>query len=286
MTKVDQFESVFRSAVKDRYLYEKIPFASVLTVTDLEPDEAVAFQQRTAHLLKGLETGSALSHKLVSKDEYQTPEELLSIVAETKPDLICAYRNLNGRAWRFSKSLGEHLDVLLQQTDAPVLVMPHPEAQGTLDHAFEDLRTVLAVTDHLTRDHRLINYAVAFTEKDGLLFLAHIEDQGNFDRIVDAIAKIPDFDTEELEMKLKTQLLKEPSEFIESCQGVLTGKKIPLRVESIVAFGHFLSEYRAYILEHQIDLLVMNLKEDDQLAMHGLAYPLAIELREIPILIL
>ena len=30
----------------------------------------------------------------------------------------------------------------------------------------------------------------------------------------------------------------------------------------------------------------MNTKDDDQLAMHGLAYPLAVELRDIPLLML
>jgi CheY-like chemotaxis protein len=37
---------------------------------------------------------------------------------------------------------------------------------------------------------------------------------------------------------------------------------------------------------HSVDLLVMNTKQDDQLAMHGVAYPLCIELRDTPILML
>ena len=40
------------------------------------------------------------------------------------------------------------------------------------------------------------------------------------------------------------------------------------------------------IEEHEVDLLVMNTKDEDQLAMHGLAYSLAIELRAIPLLML
>ena len=36
----------------------------------------------------------------------------------------------------------------------------------------------------------------------------------------------------------------------------------------------------------QVDLLVMNTKDEDQLAMDGIAYPLAVELREIPLLML
>ena len=57
-------------------------------------------------------------------------------------------------------------------------------------------------------------------------------------------------------------------------------------IESVVTVGHRLSEYAGLIEEHEIDLLVFNTKDDDQLAMHGLAYPLAIELRQIPLLML
>jgi hypothetical protein len=35
-----------------------------------------------------------------------------------------------------------------------------------------------------------------------------------------------------------------------------------------------------------VDLLVMNTKDEDHSAMHGLAYPLAVELRGTPLLML
>ena len=38
--------------------------------------------------------------------------------------------------------------------------------------------------------------------------------------------------------------------------------------------------------QHEADLLVMHTKDEDQLAMHGLAYPLAIEVRTVPLLLL
>ena len=50
--------------------------------------------------------------------------------------------------------------------------------------------------------------------------------------------------------------------------------------------GHHLSTYKELVQKHQVDLLVMNTKDEDQLAMHGIAYPLAVELREIPLLML
>ena len=44
--------------------------------------------------------------------------------------------------------------------------------------------------------------------------------------------------------------------------------------------------FAAKAKEHGVDLVVLNTKDEDQLAMHGLAYPLAIELRQIPLLML
>ena len=51
-------------------------------------------------------------------------------------------------------------------------------------------------------------------------------------------------------------------------------------------FGHHLFEYRRLIEQHEVDLLVLNTKDEDQLAMHGIAYALAVELRQIPLLML
>ena len=40
------------------------------------------------------------------------------------------------------------------------------------------------------------------------------------------------------------------------------------------------------IEQHQVDLLVLNTQDENQLAMHGVAYALAVELRHIPLLML
>ncbi|MBT6695302.1 MAG: hypothetical protein HOB12_06590, partial [Gemmatimonadales bacterium] len=55
---------------------------------------------------------------------------------------------------------------------------------------------------------------------------------------------------------------------------------------AVFAWGHHLKGYQRLVSEHEADLLVMNTKDDDQLAMHGLAYPLAIQVRSIPLLLL
>ena len=50
--------------------------------------------------------------------------------------------------------------------------------------------------------------------------------------------------------------------------------------------GHHISDCQRLIERHHVDILVLNTKDEDQLAMHGLAYPLAIELRQLPLLML
>ena len=44
--------------------------------------------------------------------------------------------------------------------------------------------------------------------------------------------------------------------------------------------------YKELVEENEIDLLVMYTKDEEQLAMHGIAYPLAVELRATPLLML
>jgi nucleotide-binding universal stress UspA family protein len=284
MSSVDQFESVFRAADKDVLKHEHIEIRSVLVVTDLDTAGAEAFctkMKSFLEVLPGVESWST-----ASGSDFETAEELLNLLDEKQPDLVCTYRNLHTAAWRFPHSLGVHLDVMLQRATMPVLVVPHPNAGYDADHALTHTDRVMAITDHLANDHHLVSYAAAMAQQGGTLFLAHIEDQAVFDRYIDAISKIPTIDTDQSRAELSQQLLKRPTDYIESCRDQLQAAGLQVAIEPIVAFGHHLSEFQEHIDSHQIDLLVMNAKDQEQLAMHGLAYPLVIELRQIPLLIL
>ena len=103
---------------------------------------------------------------------------------------------------------------------------------------------------------------------------------------MEAISKIPTIDSEVARKEIQARLLKDPEDYIASCREGLAGSASELTVESMVTSGHRIGTYRRLIEEHEVDLLVMNTKDEDQLAMHGLAYPLAIELRTIPLLML
>ena len=286
MTKIDQFESAFRSAAKEVFSYEPIGIDSVLVVTDLEEYPARQFGDQVRQLLSGVESLASTAWQVVHGGEFASVRDLLDLVEKHRPGLICTYRNLHSEAWKWPFTLGDHLEVLTQATTTPVLVLPHPEAQKASDHAMENTDMVMAMTDHLTGDSRLVNFAVAFTEPQGRLWLTHIEDAAVHERYIEVISKIDTIDTDDAREAIHDQLLKEPHDFIRSCREVLAQQGLSIQVEEIVTMGYHLKEYEKLVEEHKVDLLVLNTKDEEQLAMHGMAYPLAVELRMIPLLML
>ena len=285
MTNVDQFESVFKAATKTSFAYRAIEIGKVLLVTDLDEDPAQQLSDQVRTFLRVLGEDKSVNWRTIQGDKFQTVKELLDLVEKEGPDLICAYRHLHSEAWRWPYSLGEELDVLTQITSSPVLILPHPKAQP-LDEILKETRSVMAITDHLTGDHRLVNFAVHFTEEKGTLFLTHIEDETVFRSYVDVISKIPTITTEAAEEEILGQLLKEPHDYIRSCSKTLQAEGMALKIQEIVTLGHHIADLTRVVEEHRVDLLVLNAKDEDQLAMHGQAYSLAVELRKIPILML
>jgi len=284
MSQVDQFESVFRSAVKAVFEHRPVPVHSVLLVTDLDKPAAQTFRERVQNFLSVLGDNSQRECFLLTGTEFSSTEDVLNLVEQYQPDLICTYRNLHSRAWRFPYSLGEQLDVLLQQTTRPVMILPHPEAAYAAKHALQNTAEVMVVTDRVAVDSYLINHAVAFTHPQGTLFLTHIEDEDIFERYMDAISKIDVIDTALARERLKEQLLKEPGDYFDSCARVLQEQHKTMTVKSLVILGRSLSEYRHHIESQKLDLLVLPARDDRQQAMNSLSYPLAVELRQIPLL--
>jgi len=284
ITDVDQFESVFRSAAKELLVFESIPIDSVVVVTDREPRQASAFEESVRTFLGVL--GSSPTFTLVTGSQFDTIDGLLGILEKTTPDLVCTYRHLHSTQWQDPRTLGDFVEILTQATTYPILVLPHPDAGRASAHAVKNTDRVMAITDHLTGDHRLVNYAVRFTQPDGIVYLTHVEDDATFERYMGIISKIPAIDTDLARETIAAQLVKEPRDYIDSSRRILQDEGIRVRVEAVVRRGHRLTEYRKLIDQHEVDLLVLNTKDEDQLAMHGMAYPLAVELRQIPILML
>ena len=283
MPTLDLFESVFKSAIKPRFHHAEPSIDRSLIITDLAQDAVEEYSSLVQQLLSQQQI---TEWEIISGDQYHGTLDLLSLLEDRTVDLICCYRNLHSQAWQHPHSLGSHLDVLIQKASTPVLVLPHPQADYAYQRAYDGIQQVLAITDHMTDDDQLVSYAAKFTAANGHLHLAHIEDDIIFARYMEAIGKIATIDTDSAETALRHQLLKYPREYIDSCKTVLESRYPDMTIGNIVNYGHRLREYLVYVDELKIDLLVIHGKDEDQLAMHGLSYPLAVELRQIPILII
>ena len=144
----------------------------------------------------------------------------------------------------------------------------------------------MAITNHITGDDALVNTTMAFTANQGMCWLTHVENQVVFERYMETISKIPQVNTDIARETIAAQLLKEPTDYIAACKTEIGRHKLSVQIKLLVVMGRRIDEYRQLIVDHEIDLLVMHTKTDDHLAMHGAAYPLAVELRQIPILMI
>jgi len=286
MSTVDQFESVFKAAAKTIYLHESPSLGKVLLVTDMEESDSTLYLNSVRKYFEKTLLPGETKWQVLSKKDFQSVKELLGKVEEYQPDLLLTYRNLRSESWRWPYSLGEHLDVLTQVTTTPVLVLPHPDRDDASELLEKSPEKVMAVSGHMCGEGSLIKYASAFTPKGGKLLLSHIEDKVTLDRYLDAIEKIPDIDTDVARETLLARLLNDAKDFAESARSSLERAGLGISVECMAQLGSRLEDYRKLIEEGEVDLLVMHAKEDDQLAMHGMAHPLAVELRSVPILLL
>ena len=285
MTNIDQFESVFKAADKQRFVLEPVSLRSILLVSDLGSNAEEAFDNRAQSFLGFLDEAD-LNWAVLEPAQSESVRNLVDEVNQRSPDLVCTHRNLHMNTTEYPYSLGAHLDVLTQATDVPVLVMPHPELLNRKASIAKNTDNVMAITDHLAGDHHLVSYAAKFTQPNGRLWLSHVEDRATLERFLDTIGRIPEIDTETARHTITERLLKDPTDFVQTCRDVLRETNPHIDVETIVTLGNQLSDYRRLLDEHSIDLLVLNTKDEDQLAMHGVAYPLTVELCETPLLLL
>jgi len=179
-------------------------------------------------------------------------------------------------------SLGVFVDELTQYLRPPVLLLPDPKMMIP-ERAIEE---VMVVTNHLTGEDRLVSKGVHFTPNDGRLILCHIEDEDIFDRYIHAIERIPEIDSERARVLIGEQLLKEPSDYIASCIDAIEKAGYSFGVESVVEFGRGVGAFKKVIDEKSVDLMIFYTKDETQIAMNGMAYSLAVEIRDIPLLML
>lgn len=286
MLSIDQFESAFRAAARSQYQHRTLKLGKVLVITDLDAEQAQRYAQRAAPFLGG--RGLAPAMVPVTGAQSQDLGDLIALVKDEAPDLIVTYRCLHSAAWKWPYTIGDHIEVLTQVTDAPVLLLPRIDTGDADQEPLRPPEVVMAMTDHLVGDAQLVQWAAGLTPPGKWLVLAHVEDEGAFNRYMDLISKVPDVDTEVAQREIRERLFKEVRAWIRHCRTVLRetlGQKAP-RIEEAILLGHRLKTYRELVERREAQLLVLNTKDDDQLAIHGMAYPLMIELRRVPLLLL
>lgn len=283
MPTLDRFESIFRSSIREVYTHTPVTLERATLVTDMLPEPSRVY---LGHLKAAIPALRAASWEVIDATCYDTVEGLLACLDLTPPDLIATYRNLHTRDKVWPHSLGTYLDVMAQVTPMPVLALPHPTADGDPEVALRPVQEVLVVTDHLIGSDRLINLATALLPADGRLMLAHVEDSAVYERYLTIISKLPEINTDYARAAIRERLLREPRDYIESCRRALAdaGLLSADRVVGEVRMGHRVADFQALIAAHHVDLVVFNVQDREQLAMHDVAYPLAIALRDLPVL--
>lgn len=279
---IDEFESIFRRSERELFQYADIPMEAVTFVSDGDADRAAAGIAMARKFLPRL---NVKNWRSITGDQYRTVAELRDVLDQQQTDLIITHRHLQEESFVPQHSLGVYLDVLTQTTSIPVLVLPGSASEpASVGERICD--RVMVVADHISGDNRLINYGVRMCREGGTIWLCHVEDDVVFSRYMRAISRIPEIDSDDARVLIEKQLLSDAQEFIDGCIDVIQTEGPNLTVNGYVGRGHHLRDYCRLIEEHDVDLLVLNTKDDDQLAMHGRAYSLSVELTHVSMLLL
>ncbi|VAX42798.1 hypothetical protein MNBD_PLANCTO02-805 [hydrothermal vent metagenome] len=280
---IDEFESMFRAAQREPYTFANVPIENITLVTDGSHEKADELRENILTFMPRLKTAG--TWRFIVRDDYHTVNELLKKLDEEQTDLVVTYRHLQEKEFVPQHSLGVYLDVLTQSFSLPVLVLPGTAA-APISFANRLCNQVMVVTDHIAGDHQLINYGARMCVEEGTIWLCHVEDDTAFNRYKSAIGRIPEIDTDVAPGLLKDQLLKDAQDFIDICIAELKEKRPSVNYQSSVSMGHHINQFQALIESHDVDLLIANTKDQGQLAMHGIAYSVSVEMIETALLLL
>lgn len=280
MENLDVFESAFKRAIREPFVYSRPRFDSVI-VLDNGTEDPLCDGVR-----KWLETHPLFAGAAwicMNSREYEDWAHLKYPLAHRENALIAARRMLEGPDPSNPYSLGATMDAMLQDLPGPVLALP---SGGAPDPDRFRLDAVVAVADHLSGHHGLVNHAAAFTLPGGELTLCHVESADVFAHYMNAIERIPEINSALAREKISKQLLAHPRHYIDSVASVLKRERSDLRVDSVVDIGHRIDRYKEILAKRKAGMFVLESKDSSQLAMHSLGYSLAVEFRDIPLLML
>ncbi|MEM1000656.1 MAG: hypothetical protein AAGN35_26620 [Bacteroidota bacterium] len=285
MRDLGEFESVFKRALRDQFEYERIEVRKILLITDLPTEDLPPYRERVQHYLDPEFPRGDYRLDCLARGDWSNWADLRQSLDEFRPDLVVTYRLLRVAHQEIVTSLGVYVDSMTQVTDYPVLLLPNPRLKGYA-HGPEQLGTVLVATEHMYADHSLVNYGIRFTPQGKKLMLCHVEDEATFNYFMKAIEKIPELDSDLAREKLAEQLVAMPHHYAESVRAEIDAHQKPLELHSVIEFGHLITNYRDLIAREPVSLLAFTTKDDTQLAMHSLGYSLAVEFRNLPVLLI
>lgn len=282
----DEFESVFRSAIKETYHYAPPRVKAVAIITDTDTVQAKAAVDGLRERHGGIGRLGEVEWHLVHRDSFVGIRELLEQLAELDVGLVVTWRNVFGRAADSPYALGSVLETLTQATRLPVLVMPSSGGRRELPPNMTAIARILVVTHRLTGDRDLLHWGLLLTPDDGTIYLAHVEDEAIFNRYLDAIGRVPSLDTELARSHLAAKLLQLPSDYFDTVVAEMAACDLRENLVPIVCMGNPLQEYAALVREHDIEMVIVNSHDSNQRAIDGTAHALALELGQTPVLML
>ncbi len=285
MRDLGEFESVFKRALRDQFEYKRIELEKILLVTDLPGDKAGAYAEKACQFISPEFKRDTYQLTTLAGKDWSNWADLRIHLNALQPDLVITYRLLRAAHPEMLTSLGVFVDTLTQVTPYPVLLLPNPHFEDSLNSP-KQLGTVVVATEHMYADHSLVNYGIRFTPVENSLFLCHIEDEDTFEYYMKAIEKIPEMDSDLTRKRLAEQLISMPHHYAESVHRKIEENGTRVKLRSIIEFGHIITKYRELIAKEPVSLLVFTTKDDTQLAMHSLGYSLAVEFRNMPVLLL
>ena len=284
------FESQFKGAIRQQYTHVPLALDTIFLVTDMAPDRAERVLASCKRFLGQVRCTRESTWRVFTVEDLPPIPRLLELVEAENPGLLITYRNLTEHPRYPRSSLGNYVDSVTQATSVPVLVLPVRRSDDVdaehLRTRLDDTDRVIVVTEHLTDDPQLVRYGAEFTGTGGLLLLSHVEDEDAYERYMHAIERIPEIDNDEARELIAARLLKDARDFVDNAAQTLHDGVLDIRVSPLVQMGRTIDTYRRLIAEHDVRLIVADAKDPARSAMSELAYSVAVEFLDVPILLL
>lgn len=277
MLKIDHFASLFRAADKEQVDIPDVLVSRVALITDVSKEESNKLWERWKGIFP-----TPVEIILLDGTMTQSLPLLIEALNGVEVDLVVTYRCLHSDAWKYPYAVGSYIEVLTQIVSFPVLLMPHIHEDMK---NYANAKQILLMSSELTKESALVGFANAFATKNSSLLLAQIDDKSMFLRIIDIISKIPQIDTDDAKQYISQRREQEMNDWVFRCKQSLSQKSNAPVVSQIDMLDPSMKQCAEVIEKHKADLVVINTKDDEQLAIHGLAYPIMVQFRHIPLLL-